>query len=105
MKSTKVLSGMLMGAALGVAAGMFLNSPKGKKVQRDIKKTAADFYSNLSSKMKTMKDVSEKKYKILVKDTMAKFEKAKKLTKAEAQELKKHADASWKHIKHLQKVV
>ncbi|MCG2694880.1 YtxH domain-containing protein [Candidatus Parcubacteria bacterium] len=94
----KVLEGALAGAVLGVAAGMFINSKKGKEVQKNVKHTAVDFYKSVSPKLKKMKKMGEVEFKVFMKDAVLKYGKAKKMSEAEIKELMKEAQSSWKHL-------
>ena len=95
----KILEGALAGAIMGVAAGLFINSKKGKNIQKDIKHRAADFYKTVAPKIKKMKKMTEAEFKAFMKEAVTKYAKAKKMKEAEIKELMKEAQTSWKHIK------
>ena len=100
----KVLEGGLVGAALGVVAGMLLAPKSGKKIQADVKKYYADFYSYVSPKIKKMKNISEKEYNDIVTNGAEAFAKVKKLSSDQQKEIVSEAKKSWKHLhKHLSK--
>ncbi len=96
----KLLEGGLIGAVLGVAAGIFLaSSDSGKKLGADIKEKSADFYASLAPKLKKMKKMGEAEYKKFVENAAESYSKAKKLTAEEAAEIRTAAEKSWDHLK------
>lgn len=98
----KVLEGGLIGAVLGVAAGMLLAPKSGKKMREDIKKLSGDFYSYIAPKIKKIKHLGEKEYNALVIKSVDNFAKIKKLSKEQQKALTAEAKKSWKHLsKHL----
>ncbi len=94
----KLLEGGLIGAALGVAAGMFVKSDAGKKLGRDIKKTSADFQAYLAPRIKKLKNVGEADYKAFVKSATENYRKAKKLSVKEGAILAKEAHKIWEKL-------
>lgn len=95
----KLLEGALVGAVLGVAAGMLLAPESGKKMRGDIKKLSGDFYRYIAPKVKKMKKVGQAQYDEFVSNAAKNFAKAKKLSLAEQRMLAKEAKRSWGHIK------
>ena len=80
-KKIKMLAGALIGAALGVAAeALIFESKFGKKIRKDIRGIAAEFYGHLSEQAKKMEAVGENEFNNLVRDAAKKFGKIKKLT-------------------------
>ena len=98
-KKLKFLEGALIGAVLGVAAGIILAPESGKELRKDLKKKSADFYRHLGPKMKKLKKISEEDYKMMVQKTMAFYGKAKKLSQSEAKQITKEAENYWKHLR------
>ncbi len=104
MKNTKakLLEGGLIGAALGVAAGIFLMSETAENLGGDLKKKSADFYEYLAPKLKKMKKMGEADYKIFVENAAKAYGKSKKLSAEESKILMDMAHKSWnlfkKHI-------
>ena len=98
----KLLGGALVGAALGVAAGLLLAPESGKKLRGDLKRRSAEFYTYLSPRIKKMKKIGEKEYGQFVKNATKSYSKAKRLSSAEAKALAAEAQKTWKHLqKHL----
>lgn len=94
-----LLGGALIGAALGVAAGLLLAPESGKKLRTDIKKLSGNFYRYLAPQLKKMKHVGEAEYNALVAQGVKSYAKAKKLSEEEVKVLVAEAKRSWKEIK------
>ena len=102
--TAKVLEGLVAGVALGVAASMFLATKKGKELTSSAEGMMADFYKYITPKIKKMKKMGEKEYKMFMKSSAEKYAKAKKMSEETAKNLVKEAQQSWKHFsKHLGK--
>jgi len=101
MKNAKsgLLGGALVGAALGVAAGMLLAPKSGKKLRKDISGRIADFHKYISPKIKQLENMSEAQYKAFMKNAIAGYSRARKLSVAEAKELSGYAQKFWTHFK------
>jgi len=103
-KNFKFLQGAVVGAILGAAAGMFMNSKAGKEVTENAKDMMADFYKSVSPKIKKMKKITEKEYREFMKTAAEKYSKAKSISEDRAKELIEGAQKSWKHFyKHFGK--
>lgn len=101
-KNIKLLEGGVIGAVLGIAAGMFLMSKPGKKLQKDIKQQSAAFYKHVSPQLKKIQKMGEKEYKSFIKDALKKYSKARKLSLKEEKDLLREVQKSWKQFqKHL----
>lgn len=98
-KKEKLLEGALVGAVLGVAAGMLLSPESGKKLREDIKKLPGDFYRYMAPRVKKLKKVGEKQYDAFVDEGVKNYVKAKKLSVSEEKMLKNETRRFWKNIK------
>lgn len=96
--TVKFLEGAVAGVALGVAASMFLSSKKGKELKEDMTGIMADFYKSVAHKVKKIKKMSEKEYKLFMKDAALQYIKTKKISENMAKQLIKNAEQSWKHF-------
>ncbi|MDP2668230.1 MAG: YtxH domain-containing protein [bacterium] len=99
----KLIEGALIGAVLGVAAGMFLMSETGKKLEKkagkNIKKLSGEFYRYIASEAKKLKHVGQAEFNSLVQEGAKRFAKAKKLSLAEEKILVAGAKRSWHQLK------
>ena len=98
-KKSKLLGGALIGAALGVAAGMLLAPKSGKKLRKDIRDQAAGFYKSVYPKLKQLKNMSESQYKSFMKSAVEAYGKAQKLSAKEAKELTEYVQGFWEQFK------
>jgi len=94
-----LLEGGLVGAALGVAAGLLFAGTSGKKLRGDINKRSAEFYAQLAPKLKKVKKLGEAEYKNLAKNALGTYAKARKLSANEEKAILAEAHKSWKHLK------
>lgn len=95
----KLIEGGLIGAALGIAAGIMLAPKSGKKIRGTVKNKYAEFMAYLAPQFKKIKHIGEDGYDTFVKDAVKTYTKTKKLTEKEGKDLLVHAKKSWKHIK------
>ncbi|HUZ92380.1 MAG TPA: hypothetical protein VNG29_00070, partial [Candidatus Paceibacterota bacterium] len=95
----KIVEGALVGAALAVAAGMFLKSKAGRKAERKTKVATAKFYRQISPEVKKLRSVGEKQLHAFAAKNAKNFAKAKKLSAAEERALTAEAKHSWRHVK------
>ncbi len=98
-KKGRMLEGVLVGAALGVATGMLLESASGKKLRGNAKQKSAEFYAYLSPRIKKMKKIGEREYKALAKSALKSYSKAKRLSPIEEKAIIAEAKKYWKHLK------
>lgn len=98
-KGMSALAGGLIGAALGVGAGLLVESNLGKKIGKEAKHLSSDFYAFMVPQIKKVKKMGEEEYKKFVEEAMARYGKDKKLSEAEAKRLVREAQGSWKHLK------
>ena len=94
-----MLGGALIGAALGVVAGMLLAPASGKKLRGGIEKKSAEFYAYLAPRLKKAKRMGEREYKMFVQEAVKNYAKAKRLSAHEQKALVAHAHQSWRHLK------
>ncbi|MCX6739699.1 MAG: hypothetical protein NTZ49_00540 [Candidatus Parcubacteria bacterium] len=101
--ATKFLQGTVIGIALGVAASIYLGLKKGKIVEDDIIDVMADFYKDISPKVKKIEKMGGKEYKLFMKNAVVQYAKTKKISAKMAKHLLKEAQESWKHFsRHLE---
>lgn len=71
---------------------------EGKKFQKDAKKKYAKFYAEVAPKLKKMREVGEKDFKIFIAKAADNYAKAKKMSEPERKTLSKEAQNLWRHI-------
>ncbi len=100
-KSTKshLIEGALVGAVLGVVAGLALAPETGKELRADVTKRLNEFYAYLAPKLKKLKKMGEEDFQEFVVEAAKTYTKAKKLSAEESASLVSEAKKSWKHIK------
>jgi gas vesicle protein len=98
-KKFPFIEGAVIGAALGMAAGLFLQSKKGKELQKGAKEKAATFFAYISPKLKNMKEMGEKEFSEFIEKAAKTYAKARKFTDAELKTLIIDAKSTWKHLK------
>jgi len=95
----KLVAGAAVAAALGAVAGMLLAPESGKKLRKDIKKTAGQLYREAVPKLKKMRNVGQAEFEKFMSVAASKFASAKKLSSAEKKQLIKEAKGAWGKIK------
>ena len=95
----QLLEGALVGAVLGVAAGILLAPESGKKMRKDIKKLSGDFYRYAAPHIEKLKQISEAQYTMLMAKGVKNYAKARRLSRAEEKMLAVAAKRSWGHMK------
>ena len=96
---SKLLEGALIGAALGVAAGMLFAPKAGKKLRKDLQNRATDFQKFIAPKIKEVAKMSEEQYRAFMTNAVKTYAKARKLSVAEIKELTDYVQEFWKHFK------
>ncbi|MDO8584487.1 MAG: YtxH domain-containing protein [bacterium] len=90
--------GLMAGAILGMATGLFLKSRKGKDLTKDAQKKALQLEGQVIKKLKDAKHLSKEKYEEIVDHVMGYYSKTKELSAKEAPEVRKFLMARWKAI-------
>jgi gas vesicle protein len=96
--TSKVIAGAVAGIALGVAAGLFLQSKKGKKMRKDAENYVADFYKYISPKLKKIEKMGKEEYQEFMDGALEQYAKAKKISGPMIKELKATVQKSWSHF-------
>lgn len=74
----KIVGSGLVGAAIGVAAGIVLAPESGKKFRGDVKKKSAELKAYLKPKLNNLKKKGKSEYSLFVKTIKKTSKKAKK---------------------------
>ena len=90
---------LAIGAILGVAAGFFLQSKKGKQLTKQAQKKAVALEAQVIKKLKEVEVLSQEKYGEVVDHVLAYYAKTKELTKKEMPEVREFLLNRWQAIK------
>ncbi|MCC7357213.1 YtxH domain-containing protein [Candidatus Uhrbacteria bacterium] len=94
--------GLVIGAAVGVATGLFLQSKKGKGLIKDASKKVQKFQTKLMKELKNVENLTKDKYEDVVNKVTDYYVETKEIAKKEAPEVKKTLMKKWTEIsKHL----
>jgi len=87
---------------IGIAAGFFLQSKKGKGMVKDAERQAKALQSKLMKSMKNVKTLTKDKYEEMVDTTMDYYMKSKEVAKKDMPEIRKYMMKKWKDVeKHM----
>jgi gas vesicle protein len=87
-KASHLGVGMMVGSIMGLAAGFFLQSRKGKELTKDAEKKAVQLQGKIMKKLEKMNDLSKEKYAEVVDDVLAYYEKSQDIAKKEIPEVR-----------------
>ena len=93
------MAGAAVAAALGAVAGMLLAPESGKKLRRDVKKTAGQLYREAMPQLKRMKSVGKAEFEKFMGNAASRYASAKKLSAVDRKKLIKEAKSAWGKIK------
>ncbi len=97
-KSSHLGLGVAIGAIIGVAAGLFVQSKKGKEMMKDVEKKAMALQGKLMKELKNAENLTKEKYEVLVDKVTDYYVTSKDITKKEVPEVKKYLMKKWKLI-------
>lgn len=97
-KSSHLGIGMVIGSAIGVAAGFFLQSRKGKELTKDAEKKAIQLQGKIMKKLQDVDALSKEKYAEVVDDVLAYYEKSQEIAKKELPAVRAMLMKKWKAI-------
>jgi gas vesicle protein len=91
-------AGLMAGAIMGVAAGLFLQSQKGKQMTKGMQKKANKLQTKLMKELKTSKVLNKEKYEEIVDMVMDYYVKSKEVAKTEVPAIRNYLMSSWSRI-------
>jgi gas vesicle protein len=97
-KSSHLGLGLMVGTIIGVAAGLFVQSKKGKDLLKDAEKKAAVLQTKLMKELKNAENLTKDKYEEIVDKVTAYYVKTKDVTKKEVPQIKKLMMKKWSAI-------
>lgn len=90
--------GVLIGATVGVATGLFVQSKKGKELIKDAEKKAMKLQAKLLKELNNVEALTKEKYEDLVDKVTDYYVDAKEITKKEVPEVRKTLLKKWSVI-------
>ena len=91
-------AGLIAGAALGVAAAYFLNTPKGKKMLQHAEKKAMEMQRKLMRELNKTEHLTKDKYTQIVENIVKYYAKTKEISSSEVPEIKRYLLGKYKQI-------
>ena len=88
----------MAGAVLGMAAGLFIQSRKGKELTKDAQKKAAQLQVKVMKKLKSAQGMTKEKYTEIVEDVLGYYEKTQEVAKKEIPVVRDYLMKRWKVI-------
>ncbi len=92
-------AGLAAGAILGLAAGLFLQSRKGKELTKDAEKKAKMLQKQVMKKLEAAGDMSKEKYTEMVDQVVEFYQKSKDVAAKEAPQVRKYLLGRWNEVK------
>jgi len=96
--SSHLGAGLAAGAVIGLAAGLFLQSRKGKALTRDAMKKAMLLQKQVQKKLKAAGTMSKEKYVEIVDYVITYYTKSKEIAQKEIPVVRKFLMDQWKTI-------
>ena len=96
--SSHLGAGILAGTVIGIAAGFFLQSKKGKEMTKDLTKKSVKLQAKLMKEIGNTTHMTKEKYENLVDSIIAYYEKSKELAKSEAPQIRAFLMKHWSKI-------
>ncbi|MBP9762143.1 YtxH domain-containing protein [Patescibacteria group bacterium] len=98
-KASHVGAGLAAGAILGLAAGLFLQSRKGKELTKDAEKKAKMLQKQVMKKLEAAGEMSKEKYTEMVDQVVEFYQKSKDVAVKEAPQVRKYLLGRWNEVK------
>lgn len=96
-------AGIAAGAILGLAAGLFLQSKKGKELTKDARKKALVLQKQVMKRLDDAGEMSKEVYEEIVDDVVKYYGKSKDLAAKEIPEVRSFLMGKWKEIEKAMK--
>jgi gas vesicle protein len=96
-------AGIAAGAILGLAAGLFLQSKKGKELTKDARKKALALQKQVMKRLEDAGEMSKEVYEEIVDDVVKYYGKSRDLAAKEIPEVRQFLMSKWKEIEHAMK--
>ena len=96
--SSHLQAGLVAGAILGMAAGLFLQSRKGKQLTKQAQKKATQLQAQVMKKLQNVDMLNKEKYTDVVDHVLTYYTKTKEVAKTELPEVRKFLLGRWSEI-------
>jgi gas vesicle protein len=90
--------GMLVGSIIGVAAGLFMQSKKGKEMRKDLVAETTKLQAKLMKELKNSEELTKETYEKLVDKVMDHFVLTKEIAKKDVPEVRAFFMKKWTTI-------
>lgn len=97
-QSSHLKAGIVIGSILGVAAGLFIQSRRGKQLTKDAGRRAVQLQAQLMKKLRNIGNLTKEKYTDIVEHMLAYYMKTKEIAKNEVPEVRAYLLKKWKEI-------
>ncbi|HVM90620.1 MAG TPA: YtxH domain-containing protein [Verrucomicrobiae bacterium] len=91
-------AGIAAGAILGLAAGLFLQSKKGKEMTKDARKKAMVIQKQVMKRLNDTGEMTKETYEKIVDDVVKYYAKSKEIAAKEVPEVRAFLLSKWKEI-------
>lgn len=102
-KSSHLGAGIAAGAIIGLAAGLFLQSRKGKELTKDARKKALVLQRQVMKRIEKAGVMSKEVYEEIVDDVVKYYGKSKDLAAKEIPEVRAYLMSKWKEVESAMK--
>jgi len=96
-------AGVAAGAILGLAAGLFLQSKKGKELTKDARKKAMALQKLVMKRIDAAGEMTKEVYEEIVEDVLKHYGKSKDLLAKEIPEVRAFLMSKWKEVESAMK--
>ena len=96
--SSHLQAGLVAGAILGVAAGLFLQSRKGKELTKEAQKKAMQLQMQVMKKLQNVEMLSKETYTEIVDHVLGYYQKTKEVAEMEVPGVRKFLLSRWAEI-------
>lgn len=97
-KSSHLGAGLLVGAAIGIASAIFLQSKQGKQITKDLQKKVNALQKKVTKELMKAGEMSKARYEEIVDSIVAYYVKSKDIAQSEIPVVKKQLLATWKSV-------
>ena len=97
-QSSHLGAGLAAGAIIGLAAGLFLQSRKGKELTKDARKKAVVLQKQVMKRLEKAGEMTKEVYEEIVDDVVTYYGKSKDLAAKEIPEVRAFLMGKWKEV-------